>query len=259
MGNKLPAFQFYPGDWIKDPNLRRCSHAAKGVWIDVLCLMFECEERGVLATAGTAWSDEEIARAVGGDQAAVLVSLSELTLKGVAKRRQDGSLYSKRLVTDEHKRRLCSEAGKRGGNPTLKGRSKGGPKGVSKGGPKPNPTPSSSSSSSDSPQPPTEGGSSEVKGMEEHTDELDTQIHRFCATSPHVMPSPKVYGEIRKMVVVVGWDETKRLIADAAKQEGVISASAVALSRVSRKQAAGEAVKKPRVAEYVPVTGWKGG
>ena len=31
---KLPAFQFYPGDWRKDPNLCRCSHAAKGVWID---------------------------------------------------------------------------------------------------------------------------------------------------------------------------------------------------------------------------------
>lgn len=28
---KLPAFQFYPGDWRKDPNLCRCSHAAKGV------------------------------------------------------------------------------------------------------------------------------------------------------------------------------------------------------------------------------------
>ena len=33
---KLPAFQFYPGDWRKDPNLCRCSHAAKGVWIDMI-------------------------------------------------------------------------------------------------------------------------------------------------------------------------------------------------------------------------------
>ena len=29
---KLPAFQFYPGDWRKDPSLCRCSHAAKGGW-----------------------------------------------------------------------------------------------------------------------------------------------------------------------------------------------------------------------------------
>jgi hypothetical protein len=133
--------QFYPGDWMKDPNLRRCSHAAKGVWIDILCLMWESEERGVLVTSQRAWSDEEIALAVGGDNATTLACLAELTLKGVANRRQDGALYSKRMVRDEHKRTLCKEAGKRGGNPmlvgesspTLKGVSKGAPKGRSKG------------------------------------------------------------------------------------------------------------------------------
>jgi hypothetical protein len=31
---KLPAFMFYPGDWQKDPCLRRCSKAAKSVWMD---------------------------------------------------------------------------------------------------------------------------------------------------------------------------------------------------------------------------------
>lgn len=151
---KLPSFQFYPGDWAKDPNLRRCTHAAKGVWIDILCLMWENEERGVLATAGRAWSDEDIALAVGGDQAVVLVCLQELTLKGAAKRRADGALYSKRLVRDEHKRMLCVEAGKKGGNPnlkpTLKGQDKGDDKGAVKGDDKRNLTPSSSSSTSSS-------------------------------------------------------------------------------------------------------------
>ncbi len=153
MTKKLPAFQFYPGDWLKDPNLRRCTHAAKGVWIDLLCLMFESEERGVLVSSQRAWSDDEIVLAVGGDSAVVRACVQELTLKGVCNRRQDGALYSKRLVRDEHKRLLCIEAGKRGGNPnltqTLKGHSKGGLKGDAKGGPKRNPTPSSSSSSSD--------------------------------------------------------------------------------------------------------------
>ena len=147
---KLPSFQFYPGDWLKDPNLRRCSHAAKGVWMDLLCLMFESEERGVLITSSRAWSDDEVALAVGGDRAVVLSCVQELMLKGVLLRREDGSLYSRRLVRDEHKRVLCKEAGKKGGNPnltrpTLKGHPKGGFKGASK----PNPTPSSSSSSSD--------------------------------------------------------------------------------------------------------------
>ncbi len=143
---KLPAFQFYPGDWMKDQNLRRSSHGAKGLWIDLMCLMFESEERGVLATNGQPWTDDEIAWAAGGDRTTTLNLLSELIAKGVAARRQDGALFSRRMVRDESKRRKCSEAGKLGGNPTLKGHSKG----AVKGHVKPEITPSSSSSSSSS-------------------------------------------------------------------------------------------------------------
>jgi hypothetical protein len=117
--------------------------------MDLLCLMFESEERGVLSSSQRAWSDEEITLAVGGDYAVVLACVQELTLKGVANRQSNGALYSKRLVRDEHKRKLCIEAGKRGGNPIFKKPLKGHPKGYSKGDPKRNPTPSSSSSSSD--------------------------------------------------------------------------------------------------------------
>lgn len=50
---KLPAFQFYPGDWMKDPELSMCSPATRGIWIDLLCAMHEldrCGEiRGTLA------------------------------------------------------------------------------------------------------------------------------------------------------------------------------------------------------------------
>jgi len=116
---KLPAFQFYPGDWLKDPNLRRCSHAAKGVWMDLLCLMFESEERGILSTWNVPWSDAEIAQAVGGDRAEVIACMKELTLKGVASRTEQGALFSRRLVRDEKKRAANQAAGKSGGNPNL--------------------------------------------------------------------------------------------------------------------------------------------
>ncbi len=147
---KLPAFQFYPGDWMKDPNLRRCSHAAKGVWVDMLCLMWESEERGVLVTAGRAWTDEEVCWAVGGDSAVALAGLAELTLKGVVNRRSDGAIYSKRMVRDEHKRTLCRDAGKRGGNPILTSTLKGSLNPTLKRKSKGALTPSSSSSSSSS-------------------------------------------------------------------------------------------------------------
>lgn len=131
---KLPGFMFYPGDWLKEPSLRRCTHAAKGIYIDILCLMFECSERGVLATDGIAWTDDEIAQAVGGDKTQTLEGLRELVEKRVVSRTDKGAVYSRRMVRDEKKRQLCGDAGKRGGgNPQF---AKGNPKGANKGPPK---------------------------------------------------------------------------------------------------------------------------
>jgi hypothetical protein len=115
---KLPSFQFYPGDWMKDPNLRRCSRAARGMWVDILCLMFECEDRGVLSTGGEPWSDEDIAAAVGGDIAEGLSCISELLRKGVAHRNQSGAIFSRRMARDEQIRQERTKAGKQGGSKT---------------------------------------------------------------------------------------------------------------------------------------------
>lgn len=135
MANKLPWFQFFASDWLANANLRRCSLAARGMWADMLCLMHECEERGVLISGNVPWSDEDVAAAVGGDTTANLTVLRELLEKRVAKRDNRNAIYSSRMVRDEAKRRKCAEAGKRGGgNPVLtyKGRAKGLPKVVPK-------------------------------------------------------------------------------------------------------------------------------
>lgn len=57
---RRPSFQFYPADWLGNANLRRCSHTEKGIWLDVLCLMHDAPEYGVLR-----WPLADIARAVG--------------------------------------------------------------------------------------------------------------------------------------------------------------------------------------------------
>lgn len=101
---KLPSFQFYPGDWTKDPALRLASKSAKGFWMDVLCLMFECEERGVLIAGDRPWSDEEVAGAVEGDTNANLLLLHELLRLGIAKRDKRGAIFSARMVRDEEAR-----------------------------------------------------------------------------------------------------------------------------------------------------------
>lgn len=120
MANKLPGFMFYPGDWMKDPALRRCSAAARGLWMDLLCLMFECEDRGVLSTGGKPWSDADIAAVVSGDTNANLALLDELLSKGVCSRNQAGAIFSRRMTRDVSISLVSSKAGKKGGKQSAK-------------------------------------------------------------------------------------------------------------------------------------------
>ena len=116
---KLPSFQFYPGDWLKDPDLRICSLAAKGLLIDMLCYMHESQERGVLLVRGKPLSDVHIARLFGGGD--TREALAELIDNGVIVRREDGALYSKRMVRDEHIRQERTKAGAQGGKASIHG------------------------------------------------------------------------------------------------------------------------------------------
>jgi hypothetical protein len=103
---KLPASLFYWGDFVRDPDLRRCTHAEVGVWIRVLCLMFEAEFKGCLATNGIAWTDEEIAHAIGGDTSQTVQCVTALVTKGVASRNENGALINRRMYR-EHQERLA--------------------------------------------------------------------------------------------------------------------------------------------------------
>jgi hypothetical protein len=68
--------------------------------------MHESEERGVLITGGSPWSEKDWAAAVGGNMDVTLSLISELLAKGVAKRRQtDNAIYCARMVREEEKKR----------------------------------------------------------------------------------------------------------------------------------------------------------
>jgi hypothetical protein len=56
-----------------------------------------------------------IAGAVPGDSTLILSCLHELVGKRVLKRRENGALYSNRLVRDEEQRRIKAKAGRKGG------------------------------------------------------------------------------------------------------------------------------------------------
>lgn len=57
---RRPAFQFYPADWRNNAKLRRCSWGARGVWIELMGLMHDSDNYGVLA-----WPLKQIAQALG--------------------------------------------------------------------------------------------------------------------------------------------------------------------------------------------------
>ena len=105
MPTKLPAFQFYPGDWMKDPALRSCSLAARGIWMDLLCLMFECDRRGFLqAPTGKPYSNDQLARMTGCALDEITNLLQELEAAGVYSRTNHGIIFSRRLKRDEEAR-----------------------------------------------------------------------------------------------------------------------------------------------------------
>lgn len=133
---KRPSFQFYPGDWQGNAKLRRCTHAERGVWVDVMCLMHDSEEYGVLR-----WPLADIAQAVGCKP----TELKSIERKGVLKGVDSGSLepfiftprhagkdgepvtlipkqdgpiwYSSRMVRDEYIRQKRGEGSRFGAEP----------------------------------------------------------------------------------------------------------------------------------------------
>lgn len=92
---KRPSFQFYPADWRKDANLRRCSPAARGVWMDVLCLLHDSDEYGIVR-----WPLKDVASAAG----ASISHLRELADKRVLKGTDKGNCGAL-IYTPRHGRR----------------------------------------------------------------------------------------------------------------------------------------------------------
>lgn len=117
--SKLPAFQFYPGDWRKDPALQSCSIAARGLWWEIICLLFESKRRGFLLIGDVAPQLPEIARLTGTSIKQCERLLNELEEKGVFSRDVDAVIYNRRMVRDEEIRNKRAAGGILGGNPIL--------------------------------------------------------------------------------------------------------------------------------------------
>jgi hypothetical protein len=123
-----PSFQFYPKDWRNNANLRRCSPAARGAWMDVMCVLHDSDEYGLVR-----WPLKELANAAGVSIGLARELVDKSVLKGNDKtldaalvytprsgRRegppvtlvpvQDGPVwFSSRMVKDEYVRTIRGE------------------------------------------------------------------------------------------------------------------------------------------------------
>lgn len=110
---------FYPKDWLGDLELRMCSAGARGLWIDLMCVMCDGVPYGHLT-----FPEELVLGIVNTPRERFLEYVAELetvraTGKSVAYRTEEGVLYSKRMVQDEQKRATNAANGRSGGNPAL--------------------------------------------------------------------------------------------------------------------------------------------
>lgn len=132
-----PSFPLYPGDWKKNADLRRCTEAARGAFVDIMCALHGSPEYGVRR-----WTLRELARS-----ADVRWPLAkELADKGVLSGADEGAgmfvftpthagragmsvilvdakggpvWYYKQFVLEEHYRSVRGNASRFGGTPKV--------------------------------------------------------------------------------------------------------------------------------------------
>jgi len=117
---KLAWIKFYPADWRADPALRMCSLGARGLWMEMLCLMHEAEPRGSLLISGKTVTPRLLAGIVSVSPDEIEHWTSELEAAGVFSRDDDGVIYSRRMRRDEARSEVHRANGAKGGNPRLK-------------------------------------------------------------------------------------------------------------------------------------------
>ena len=124
---KRPSFQFYPGDWLRSTDLRSCSLAAKGLWIDMICLMHEGNPYGYLKVGDKVILPPILARMVGVSLHEIEGYLSELTEAGVCSTDSNGCIFSRRMIKDEEIREKRAAGGPNSQNNPNVPRKKGSP------------------------------------------------------------------------------------------------------------------------------------
>lgn len=105
-----PWLKFYPRDWRGDQALRVVSLAARGLWMDMITIMYEATPYGHLIVGDQPVSDADLARLAGSSVEEVQALLVELLGARVARKTRGGVIYSKRMIADDAKAKAGRKA-----------------------------------------------------------------------------------------------------------------------------------------------------
>jgi hypothetical protein len=97
-----------------------CSAAARGVWIEMICLMHEATPYGHLLIHGQSPNEAQLAALTGIPSAELPDMIAELERMGVFSRSKEGVIYSRKLVRMASTSAKARKNGKLGGSPSLR-------------------------------------------------------------------------------------------------------------------------------------------
>jgi len=101
---KNPAFLFYPGDWRRDTQVQMASMQTRGIWVEMLCCMWDAPDRGKLEG-----SYEQLSRLIGCTIPELKDAVTELSVTKIAdvtNGNDSVTVINRRMYQEEKQRKL---------------------------------------------------------------------------------------------------------------------------------------------------------
>lgn len=116
--------KLYPRKYQSDAALRACNANARGVWMELICIMYQSSPKGYLCQPNRITdrlTDSVILRLSGLLENEYRDGIEELERNGVFSRTEHGVIYCRHIVEEARKSAINAENGALGGNPRLTG------------------------------------------------------------------------------------------------------------------------------------------
>jgi hypothetical protein len=112
--DRRPADLWFWSDWFASFDVRACSLAAQGLWINMLGIMSRSDKKGFLSINGKPLSSKDLAKIVGAPPNEVEALLVELEYYEVFSRLEDGTIFNRRMKKERELGNARAEAGRKG-------------------------------------------------------------------------------------------------------------------------------------------------